>query len=71
MLDWGLLLSTREFMAESRANHLEPLTPLDVGVVSPLLATNQFNISSFFQGVPGNDGLPGTPGLPAPIVSKK
>lgn len=57
-------------MAESRANHLEPLTLLDVGVVSPLLATNQFNISSFFQGIPGNDGLPGNPGLPALTVSK-
>lgn len=28
-----------------------------MGVVSPRLATNQFNLSSLFQGVPGNDGL--------------
>lgn len=57
-------------MAESRPDHMEPVTLLDVGVVSPQLATEQFNISSFFQGIPGNDGLPGTPGLPAQIVDR-
>lgn len=51
-----------------------PLTLLwplvEMGVVIPRLATNQFNVSSFFQGIPGNDGIPGKPGLPGYVVSK-
>ena len=34
-------------------------------------ATNQFNLSSFFQGIPGNDGVPGQPGQPGTIVSNQ
>lgn len=37
---------------------------------APWMATNQFNLSSFFQGIPGNDGIPGNPGIPGKIVSK-
>lgn len=48
-----------------------PLTLVEMGVASPRLATKQFNLSSFFQGIPGNDGIPGKPGLPAHIVSKR
>lgn len=29
----------------------------------------KFNLSSFLQGLPGNDGLPGKPGLPGQAVS--
>lgn len=59
-------------MVENRFDHFdpEPLTLVEMGVVRPQTATNQFNLSSFFQGIPGNDGLPGNPGLPGYIVSK-
>lgn len=55
-----------------RFDHFEPdpLTLVEMGVATPWLATNQFNLSSFFQGIPGNDGIPGNPGLPGYIVSK-
>lgn len=29
----------------------------------------KFNLSSFLQGLPGNDGIPGQPGLPSQAVS--
>jgi hypothetical protein len=29
------------------------------------------NLSSFFQGIPGNDGVTGQPGLPGKTVSKQ
>lgn len=59
-------------MVENRFDHFdpEPLTLVEMGVVRSQTATNQFNLSSFFQGIPGNDGLPGNPGLPGYIVSK-
>lgn len=63
---------TRHGMVEDRFDHFdpEPLTLVEMGVVRAQTATNQFNLSSFFQGIPGNDGLPGNPGLPGYIVSK-
>lgn len=32
---------------------------------------NQFNLSSFLQGIPGNDGRPGRPGPPGQAVSNQ
>ncbi len=32
---------------------------------------NQFNLSSFLQGIPGNDGVPGKPGPPGQAVSNQ
>lgn len=58
----------------NRFDHSDPLTlpwPLvEMGVASRRLATTHFNLSSFFQGIPGNDGLRGEPGLPGYSVSK-
>lgn len=53
----------------NRFDHFD--TPLvEMGVASPRLAINQFNLSSFFQGIPGNDGIQGKPGIPGYSVSK-
>lgn len=41
-----------------------------MGAANPRLAIEKFNLSSFFQGIPGNDGIPGKPGVPGNIVSK-